>query len=43
MGRYSEYGLQDNKKSQEDGKAGVAYCLWCEKYVNLGYSLCFVN
>ncbi len=41
MGKYSEYGLDENKKSQDEGTVGKSFCLWCKGDMKIGFSMCF--
>jgi len=41
--KYSDFGLDDVKKSNYDGDVGRSYCLWCSRKVDGGISLCFSN
>lgn len=39
---YSDFGLDDTKKSKDDDQLGVnSYCPWCQKDVANGFSMCF--
>jgi RNA polymerase-binding transcription factor DksA len=41
---YSEYGLDEVKKSHDEGKPGNKWCLWCnDNKASTGFSLCFSN
>jgi len=44
MSRYSNFGLDENKRSKDSGSKGSKYCPWCIKEnISQGMSLCFSN
>lgn len=43
MSRYSAFGLDTKKKSKEKGNLGKAFCPWCQRNLDVGFSMCFSN
>lgn len=44
MNNYANYGLDTEKLSQDpDTKPGKCWCLWCNRLLQRGFSMCFNN
>lgn len=42
--KYSSYGLDDDKRSEDPPvKPGRCWCLWCNAFLERGFSMCFQN
>lgn len=40
---YTDFGLDETKKLKDPGNIGKSRCIWCNKTVNEGFSMCFSN
>jgi hypothetical protein len=44
MGRFSQFGLDEKKKSRDKGQVGIMTCSFCwSDKISLGFSMCFAH